>query len=147
MCRKTTAPVGGTPTTIGTFEFEPAGTTAASGSRGMGADGDRGEYGLLLGPGETAATPPTSAPADYTFATGERGMIYWLQPGDRFNGLFQNAAGTADDVTRTDKMIIDDGTGKILVSTGSPESEPIQTLEALTDPTADTLIHCQWNNM
>lgn len=139
-----TAPVGGNPSTVGTFSMEPAGATAAAGSRGMDADGDRLAVAILLGPGETASTPPTSAPADYTFTTGERGMVYWPQNGDRLNTLFQNAAGTADDVAIGDKLIIDDGTGKVLVSTGTPLSEPLEAIEALTDPTADTLIAAVW---
>jgi len=35
--------------------------------------------------------------------------------------------------------MVDDGTGKLIATTGTPESEPFVLLETVTDPTADTL--------
>lgn len=137
------SPIGGNPSGAGRFTYEPAGTTAASGSKGMSADGDRIAVGILLAPGESAASPGTGI-ATTAYADGDRGMIYWPQNGDLMNVLYQNQSGTGDDVTIGDKGIIDDGTGKVLVSTGSPESEPIEFREALTDPTADALLLAVW---
>lgn len=137
------APVGGNPAGAGRFTYEPAGVTAAAGSKGMNADGDRIAVGILCAPGESAASPPIGL-ATTAYADGDRAMIYWPCNGDQLNCLFQNAAGTADDVLVGDKLIIDDGTGKVLVSTGTVEKEPLEAREALTDPTADTLILCVW---
>ena len=75
------------------------------------------------------------------YADGDRGRLYVPLPGDELNLLFNNVAGTADDVVFGDLLIVDDGTGKLNVTTGSPESEPFQAMEAYTDPTADQLIH------
>ncbi len=74
------------------------------------------------------------------YAAGARafGFIPW--PGCELNVLFKNVAGTADDVAAGDLFIVDDDTGKVIVTTGSPECEPFMALEALTDPTADTLV-------
>ena len=119
----------------GRFTYEPAGTTAAAGSKGMSADGDRIPICVLL------ADSYQGRLSTDAYVTGDRGFLYWPVNGDEINMLFQNAAGTADDVVIGDKLIIDDGTGKVLVSTGTVEEEPFQALEAVTDPTADQLIH------
>ena len=60
---------------------------------------------------------------------------------------FGNAAGTADDVTKGMKLIIDDGTGKVVPTTGTPESEPFVAREAITDPTADQLLWCSYSGV
>ena len=75
------------------------------------------------------------------YASGDRCFLYFPLPGDELNVLFNNVAGTGDDVAFGDLLIIDDGTGKVNVTTGSPESEPLISLEALNDPTADALLH------
>src|SRR5262245_10364868 len=123
----------------GRWTYEPAGTTAASGSRGMAADGDRIGINVLLCFIDHASCPPGKLATD-AYATGEHGAIYWPCNGEELNMLFFNQAGTADDVGINDKMIVDDGTGQVFVSTGSVESEPFLSLEALVDPTADALL-------
>ncbi len=129
----TNVPVGGR------SNFEPAGTTAASGSQGMSADGDRIPVCVLLCFLDHVACPPGKTATD-AYVSGERGAVYYPVPGEELNILFQNNTGTADDVRIGDKGIIDDGTGKVLVSTGSPECEPFEFKEALVDPTADALL-------
>jgi len=79
------------------------------------------------------------------YAAGDRAFGYVPVPGDELNLLFMNQAGTADDVAAGDIMIVDDGTGKITPTTGSPETEVAVALEAITDPTADQLLWCQWS--
>ncbi len=71
------------------------------------------------------------------------GFIPW--PGAELNLLYKNVSGTADDVIAGDLLIVDDGTGKMIVTTGSPQCEPAMALEALTDPTADALLWCAWS--
>ena len=98
------------------------------------ADGDTEERVVLI---EDFLQGKTAADA---YADGARAQAYIPLPGDVINILFKNVAGTADDVVVGDKMIIDDGTGKAIVTTGSPEQEWYKALEAITDPTADTLL-------
>lgn len=62
-------------------------------------------------------------------------------PGEEFNLLIKNESGTADDHAIGEMLIIDDTTGFLIATTGSPESEPFMLLETITDPTVDTLAH------
>ena len=56
--------------------------------------------------------------------------------------LFEDVDGTGDIVTQGDLLMVDDGTGKLLATTGSPESEAFIAMETIAAPTADILIHC-----
>ena len=78
------------------------------------------------------------------YAAGERCFGVIPLPGCELNLLFGNAAGTADDVVAGELLIVDSGTGKLVPTTGSPETEVAQANEALTDPTADALLWCNW---
>ena len=100
------------------------------------ADGDRpaGPYIVLC---EDFLQGKTVTDA-YTAATRAVGFIPWA--GCELDLLFKNVSGTADDVTAGNLFIVDDGTGKVIVTTGTPEEEPFMALEALTDPSADTLL-------
>lgn len=66
---------------------------------------------------------------------------YIPMPGDEFNLLMADVAGTADDHPVGELMMVDDGTGKLIASTGSPQSTPFMLLETITDPAADQLVH------
>lgn len=120
-----------------TRSMEPAGTT---GALGMGADGDQIPVAVLVYGIDHAACPPGRA-ATEAYVTGERGAVYYPVDGEELNVLFGNASGTADDVAVGDKLMIDDGTGKAINTTGSPESEPFVAREAIVDPTADQLLY------
>lgn len=104
------------------------------------ADGNRpaGAIWVLL-PSHLSGKGPTDA-----YAAGDRCFLYCPLPGDELNLLHMNVAGTGDDVAKGDLLIVVDGTGKLIVTTGSPENEVAMALEARTDPTADGLIHCEW---
>lgn len=80
------------------------------------------------------------------YGTGSGTRLFGAIPksGCEFNGYFGNQSGTADDVVKGELGIVDSGTGKIIPTTGSPETEVVQFLETLTDPTADALLHMQW---
>jgi hypothetical protein len=104
------------------------------------ADGNRpaGPFGVLdydAYQGRDATTAITS---------GDFCKIYIPQEGDELNLLFFNQTGTADDVALGDLLIVDDGTGQVFKTTGSPETEIAVALEAIVDPTADQLIWCRW---
>lgn len=101
------------------------------------ADGDRpiGPLCILLdnyleGDVETTA-----------FADSAAVRCYVPIPGEEFNLLVADVAGTADDHAIGEQMMVDDGTGKLIATTGSPQSQPFMLLETLTDPTADQLAH------
>jgi hypothetical protein len=103
-----------------------------------GVDGEQGPIVVLCedwGQGKT----PTSAYAD-----SDRFLGYTPVAGDELQMLFGNATGTGDDVAIGDKLIIDGSTGKVIPTTGSPESEPFVALEAIVDPVADQLILCRY---
>lgn len=76
------------------------------------------------------------------YADGDHGLVYIPLPGEQLNMLLQDVAGTADDHTFGELLIVDNSTGKLIATTGTPESEPFMLLETITDPTADTLAHC-----
>lgn len=79
-----------------------------------------------------------------SIAAGERCFLYCPLPGDQLNLLYKNESGTADDVAAGDIFIADDTTGKFTLTTGTPETEMAMALEAVTDPTADTLVWSEW---
>ncbi len=82
-------------------------------------------------------------PSD-AYTAGARAFGYIPLPGDELNLLVANIAGTADDHTKGEMLIVDDTTGLLIATTGSPETEVAMLLETITDPTADTLAWCQW---
>ena len=64
-------------------------------------------------------------------------QFYVPAAGEELNMLFANVSGTADDHAVGEVLIVDTGTGKLIATTGSPQSEPFINLAAVTDPTAD----------
>jgi len=75
------------------------------------------------------------------YAAGDHCFVYTPAAGEEFNMLLKDVAGTGDDHALGEMLIIDDTTGKLIATTGSPESEPFMLIEAVTDPVADTLAH------
>jgi hypothetical protein len=73
------------------------------------------------------------------YVSGTLGRLYVPLPGDELLMLLGDVSGTGDDHTIGEILMVDDGTGKLVVTTGSPENEHFVCLEAVTDPTADTL--------
>lgn len=102
------------------------------------ADGNLGTVWVLL-PDHLQGKLTTDA-----YVSGARGFLYAPAHGEELNMLVANIAGTADDHAIGDQLMIDDGTGKLIATTGSPESEPFRLLEAITDPTVDTLALCEY---
>jgi len=105
------------------------------------ADGDRALIAILLPDHFQGKT------ADDAYADGDWGEVYCPVNGEELNILFLNQAGTADDIAIGDYAIVDDGTGKFIKTTGSPQSEPFVFLEAFVDPTADKLLHAMFTGM
>jgi hypothetical protein len=102
------------------------------------ADGNRphGPLCILLTQDKRGVVETTA------YAAGDACECYVPIAGEEFNLLIADISGTADDVAVGDIFIIDDGTGKLIANTGSPEQEPFMYLgTAITDPTADQLGH------
>ena len=104
------------------------------------ADGGRpkGQFIVLL-PDRMRGKLATDA-----YAAGDRAFGYVPLPGDELNLLLLDIAGTGDDHTKGEVLIVDDTTGKLIATTGSPETEVAVLCETITDPTADTLAWCVW---
>lgn len=98
------------------------------------ADGDRALIAILLPNDLLGQTIGTA------YVSGDRCKVYVPAIGETVQVLFGDTAGTADDVAVGNYMIIDDGTGKVIATTGSPQSEPFVSLEAIVDPVADQLL-------
>lgn len=81
---------------------------------------------------------------DEEFAAGARVFLYSPVPGDELNLLLGDVGGTGDAHAADEILMADDGTGKFIATTGTPESECAKLLEAVTAPTADTLAWCEW---
>jgi len=104
-----------------------------------GTDGDRpvGPIAVALEKGE--GFDNTTA-----YVTGDRGFLYVPLPGDELN-MRWSAAGTgaADAVTVGLLAVVDTGTGLLVDTTGSPQTEPFVAMEAVDDVTATgTLVWC-----
>lgn len=103
----------------------------------IAADGERGIIAVLL---EDVLQGKT---VDDAYTTGQIGPLYFPVPGEELNMIVENLSGTADDHSFGDKLMVDDGTGK-LIAVSSEEAEPFILLEDIVDPTADTLAHCKF---
>ena len=76
------------------------------------------------------------------YAAADHCYLYCPLPGDELNMIVQDVSGTADTYAFGDIMMIDDGTGKILETTGSPETESFMLVEEITAVAADVLAFC-----
>jgi hypothetical protein len=105
------------------------------------ADGDhpKGPFAILVEDLFQARDATTAVTA------GDFAKMYIPLPGDELNLLYKNVAGTADDVAAGDILTVDSGTGKVQVSSATPETEVAVALEAIVDPTADQLLWCRWS--
>lgn len=99
------------------------------------ADGNRGIRAILLHDDKQGQL------ATDAYVTGKRCFLYVPISGEEMNILFGNQSGTGDDIAIGDYLIADDGTGKFYKSPGSVDDEPFIALEAVSDPTADQLLH------
>jgi hypothetical protein len=61
------------------------------------------------------------------YAAGDHCFVYTPMPGEEFNLLLANESGTADIAAGT-MLMIDDGTGTLNATAGTPETEPFMLL-------------------
>ncbi len=83
--------------------------------------------------------------ADAAYVDGDRCFLYCPAAGEELNVLVLNIAGTSDAFAIGDILIVNDGDGKMIATTGTPESEPFVVLETKAAITADTLVHCMYS--
>ena len=105
-----------------------------------GGDGQRniGPYMILTESNISGRTITTA------YEAGETAIAYCPVPGDELLVMKTNEAGT-DVIAIGDKFILDNSSGSLLATTGTPESEPfisLQTVNAVW--TADTLLHVMY---
>lgn len=83
---------------------------------------------------------------DDAYAAGDRCFLYAPVPGDELNVRVKNLSGTgtADDYAAGELMTVDDGTGFLIRTVGSPEIEPFVLLESSTDTTDDVPLWCMF---
>ena len=103
-----------------------------------GTDGEQRVIAVLLEDAEQGFG------LDVAFVDGRAAKVYFPLPGEELNMLFLNVSGTADDHAAGEICMVDTGTGKLVATTGTPESEPFRLLETITDPTADFYAPCQF---
>ncbi len=133
--------LSGTPSPGTILEIKASVTTLVNGRPTYqvyqpGTDGDRRPIIVLI------PNPYNGQLATAAYVDGDHIFMYVPQAGEEMNMLVADVAGTADDHSFGEIMIVDSGTGKLIATTGSPESEPFQLLETITDPVADTLAWC-----
>lgn len=122
----------------GVYTWQPYGTDAASGGNGVTNDGDRKIIAVLL---EQWAVGKTYNDA---YVSGERGELYFPLPGDELNMILQNQAGTGDSFGIGDELMVDDGTGKLLVCDSDAEAHPFLCMETVAALTADAHTCCMF---
>jgi len=84
---------------------------------------------------------------DTPYAPGDLCFLYAPLQGEELNVLVKNLSGTgtADDYVKGELMTIDDGTGMLIRTVGSPETEPFTLKESSTDTTANVLLWCEFS--
>jgi len=104
------------------------------------ADGDQRLIAVLL------ADKLQGKVATDAYVTATRCFLYCPVPGEELNMLVSAAGtGTGDSMAIGDLLIVDDGTGLLVATTGDPQSEPFICMETVTDLVADgALIHCMF---
>jgi hypothetical protein len=99
------------------------------------ADGDRprGPYIILCEDSTQGKT------IDDAYVSGSVGKLYIPLMGDELLALFKDVSGTGDSHAIGEMQIVVSGTGKLIVTTGSVESEPFVLEETLSALTGDLL--------
>lgn len=101
-----------------------------------GSDGDRGIVAVLREDHFQGKTK------DDAYVNGSPGFLYIPLPGDELQVLAANITGTGsgtDDAFAVgDKLIIKEGTGKVIKTAGTPEMEPFVVMEPVSTLYEDT---------
>jgi hypothetical protein len=76
------------------------------------------------------------------YAAGDRCFLYCPLPGEEVNVLLADVAGTGDVHAAGEELILQNATGQLIATTGTPAERPFMLLEAIAAPTAATLAWC-----
>jgi hypothetical protein len=82
---------------------------------------------------------------DQAYENGKMGHFYVPLAGDELLMILGDVSGTGDAHTIGELLLVDDGTGELIVTTGTPQKESFICLETLPAPTADTHAHVMFN--
>jgi len=84
--------------------------------------------------------------SDVAYEAGEIGRLYIPAPGELLYVRVSAAGtGTGDSVADGDYLIVDNASGLLIATTGTPASKPFRAAEAVTDVTAaGTLVLCEY---
>lgn len=126
------------------FSWAAYGSDAASGGNNVNEDGDPKIIAILL---EDWAQGKVYNSA---YAAGDRGYLYFPLPGETFNMILENQAGTGDAFTIGQELIVDDGTGKLLAcadDTSERKAHPFMCLEAVSALAADYYCHVMFTGV
>jgi hypothetical protein len=80
-------------------------------------------------------------PVGTAYVANTRAQVYYPLSGEEMNVLLLDVAGTGDTHAIGDFLIAKSGSGKFVVTTGTPQSEPFIVRETLAAPTADILCY------
>lgn len=83
---------------------------------------------------------------EVAWAAGKQARVYFPAHGEFLQMLVANIAGTGDAFEIGDQLMLDDGTGKLIAVTGSPQSVPFEVAETQAALTEDTLVLCKYTN-
>ena len=117
---------------------EPVGSRYDWTAFNAAADGDQRLVAVLL-EDDLQGKIATDAYVD-----GSRCRVYCPLPGEELNMLVSNIAGTSDSFAIGDILMINDGDGLLIATTGTPESECFIVMATTAAITADTLVHCMF---
>lgn len=76
------------------------------------------------------------------YVTGTKCFLYCPIPGEELNMLIDDVSGTGDTHADLEELIVQTATGKLIATTGTPESEPFRLLGALSALSDDALAPC-----
>ncbi len=108
------------------------------------ADGDKPAGAFWVVTGRLEAMLGKSVDSS-SIAAGYHTEFYCPRAGEELNLLLGDVSGTGDAHALGEILMVDDGTGKLVATTGTPATQVAQLLEAVAAPVADTLAWCQWS--
>ena len=83
---------------------------------------------------------------DDAYVDGSLGQLYSPLPGDNMLCIIQDVGGTSSDSHAIGEILmVDDGTGELIATTGTPETEMFVLKETLAGLTADVLGHVEYS--
>lgn len=102
-----------------------------------GTDGKQGVYGVLR------EDKKNGFPVGTAYVAGTPGEIYFPNPGEEFNALCGEVAGTGNTYAIGDKLMLDAENGILVPSSGSEQDTYAVVKEVVTQVAGSTLVRVQ----